>query len=227
MFGGKKTKASATKPQANPNNTNNAINGLRATIAKLDKREKHIEQQVEKCKKTAAAKVKRKDKRGAMAALKKKQLYEKQLDSIGGKKMNLETQILQLEEAVINTEAINAMKSGTQALKQNVATQDIEEIDEMMDDMHEAKDMADEINVALGQDMADFDDEDLANELAELEELDALEAVEDLPQVQTSPVTTNTDALDGLVEPPQGNTAINTAKTQEEKEEQELASLLA
>jgi charged multivesicular body protein 4 len=51
-------------------------------------------------------------------ALKRKKAYEGQIDKIMGARMTLETQVMTIENANVNLEAMNAMKSGAQTMKQ-------------------------------------------------------------------------------------------------------------
>jgi charged multivesicular body protein 4 len=50
-------------------------------------------------------------------ALKRKKAYEGQIDKIMGARMTIETQVMTIENANVNLEAMNAMKSGADAMK--------------------------------------------------------------------------------------------------------------
>merc|ERR1719385_411934 len=89
--------------------------------------------------KTARAKSKRKDKRGAIAELKKKKMLANQLNSIQGKKLNLETQIMALEDAALNAQTMKAMKA-------SIKESDLEKADEVMEDVQEQMDLVNEMN---------------------------------------------------------------------------------
>lgn len=53
----------------------------------------------------------------AMLALKKKKAYEAQVDKLSGARMTLETQLMTIEGATVNLEAINAMRQGAATLQ--------------------------------------------------------------------------------------------------------------
>lgn len=53
----------------------------------------------------------------ALMALKRKKAYEGQIDKIMGARMTIETQVMTIENANVNLEAMNAMKSGAEAMK--------------------------------------------------------------------------------------------------------------
>merc|ERR1719216_857975 len=112
MFGNQPAKKGGSgggpAPKKDPNK---AINTIRTAITQLDKRGKHLEKQIDMCKKNAQAKVKRKDRKGAMLELTKKKKLEQQLEGLWSKKLNLETQIMTLEEAMMNVQTVAAMKT--------------------------------------------------------------------------------------------------------------------
>ena len=51
-------------------------------------------------------------------ALKRKKAYEKEVDKIMGSRMTIETQVMAIENANVNLETMNAMKMGSDAMKQ-------------------------------------------------------------------------------------------------------------
>lgn len=53
---------------------------------------------------------------GAMFVLKRAKLFEKQIDQISGKKMNIEMQVMALENAAGNSDLFKVMQAGQQAL---------------------------------------------------------------------------------------------------------------
>ena len=93
--------------------------------------------------------------------------------------MTLETQVMNLESAAQNAETMKAMKSGTSQMKRIRQETDIEQGDDLMDEIKEEMEMADEISNALAQPVDPLlaDEDDL---LAELEELEAEDVTEQL-----------------------------------------------
>jgi len=227
MFGNK-PKGGSGKGSAPKKDPNHAINTLRTAITKLEKRSTHLEKQIDMCDKRAKAKVKRKDKKGALIELKKKKKLEQQQNSLMGKTLNLETQIMTLEEAMMNVETVAAMKTGAEAMKQATANTNIDDIDELNDDIAEAVDAQTEINEAMSTIIGDdFDEDELEDELRMLEELEAEEQFEDLPTI-VAPANTNsnkdnaTQILNDLPSAPTGQ----KQKAKIDEDEDELNSLL-
>ena len=111
-------------------------------------------------------------------ALKRKKAYEDQVNKIMGSRMTLETQAMAIENANVNLETMNAMKSGAEAMKQIHGKLNIDKVDSTMDDIREQMDLANEISDAIAQPVnlgIDFDEDELNQELEllEQEELDA------------------------------------------------------
>lgn len=116
---------------------------------------------------------------GALFALKRKKLYEAEIDKIANIKMTLETQVMNLESAAQNAATMQAMKTGTSQMKKIRQETDIDQVDDLMDEIKEEMEMADEISNALAQpvDPLMADEDDL---LAELQELEAEDVTEQL-----------------------------------------------
>ena len=70
---------------------------LSQSIAQFEKRERFLENKIQRCYKQAKAKAKKRDRKGALFELKKKKQLENQLNSIRTKKMNLECQIFPID----------------------------------------------------------------------------------------------------------------------------------
>ena len=178
LFGKKKAAApapGAPAPGAPPVDT---IKMLRDNLVVLEKREEHINKKIETALQEAKLKSQKKDKNGALFALKRKKMYETEVAKLQGARITLDSQILALESAAVNLETFKAMQAGAGAMKTMRGNIDADKVDEMMDDIQEEKDIHDQISEAIsrpGQDL--FNDEDLLNELAELESLE-LEADE-------------------------------------------------
>jgi len=118
---------------------------------------------------------------GALFALKRKKLYEAEIDKIANIKMTLETQVMNLESAAQNAETFKAMNAGKNAMTNIRTDTNIERVDDLMDEIKEEMEMADEISNALAQPVDPLltDEDDL---LAELEQLEADDVEEQLLQ---------------------------------------------
>lgn len=116
--------------------------------------------------------------------MKRKKLYEGEIDKIQNVKMTLETQVMNLESAAQNHETFQALKAGGSTLKEMRTQVGIDNVDDVMDQLKEEMEMNDEINNAIAQpvDPLMTDDEEL------LAELNALE-VQDLEAELLAPPT--------------------------------------
>jgi charged multivesicular body protein 4 len=187
LFGKKKAAApSNNAPTPPPVDT---IKLLRDNLLVLEKREEHIIKKIEAALAEAKQKSLKKDKNGALFALKRKKMYETEVTKLQGARITLDSQILSLESAAVNLETFKAMKAGAGAMKNMRGNIDADKVDDIMDEIQEERDIHDQISEAIsrpGQDL--FNDEDL---LAELAELDALEeeVFAETPAVSSTPQT--------------------------------------
>lgn len=177
-FGTKKEKpisstvsATSVTRQADPQAT---IVKLRENISNQEKREEHIERKIEAMKKEAKEKMAKGDKKGALFAMKRKKLFEAEIDKIQNVKMTLETQVINLESAAQNAETFKAMEEGSKTMKNIREKVGIDEVDDVMDSIKEEMEMANEINQAIAQpvDPLMADEDELLEELQELENAD-------------------------------------------------------
>jgi len=126
------------------------------------------------------------DKKGALFAMKLKKQHEAELDKIQNVKMTLETQVIHLESAEQNRETISAMKQGTSTMKNIRNEVGIDKVDDIMDEIKEEMELAEEVNNAIAQPIDPLmeDEDDLLAELEGLETAD-LEAELLRPPAQT------------------------------------------
>jgi len=224
-FGKKKKEASTTSKGtisggggggggSNPANT---VVKLREAVSNQEKREEHLQRKVDAMAVEAKAKMAKRDKKGAMFAMKRRKLYEQEITKIGNVKMTLETQMMQLESAAQNAETFSAMKAGTNAMSKIHSTVGIDQVDDLMDDIREEIENGNEINEAMAQavDPLCADEDDL---MAELEALGADDLEAEL--LEPSPAVNLPDVPDSKLP------TLNTAEAAEMKKlEAELAGL--
>jgi len=222
-FGKKKKEASTTSKGtisggggggSNPANT---VVKLREAVSNQEKREEHLQRKVDAMAVEAKAKMAKRDKKGAMFAMKRRKLYEQEIIKIGNVKMTLETQMMQLESAAQNAETFSAMKAGTNAMSKIHSTVGIDQVDDLMDDIREEIENGNEINEAMAQavDPLCADEDDL---MAELEALGADDLEAEL--LEPSPAVNLPDVPDSKLP------TLNTAEAAEMKKlEAELAGL--
>jgi len=224
LFGAGGGKQNAQKPP--PTDLNSSIQKLRQAIQTLDKREEHLEKKIVESVARAKQKSKNRDKKGALFELKKKKQLEGQLQSIQGKKLNLETQIMALEDAYLNRETLSAMQTTSQAMKSAIRETDVEKADELMEEITEAMDQVQEMNEAMAQPLgAVMDEDELEAELAELEEMEADELLTAMPATNKS-ATVKNKKEEEIVDVP--DVEVPTHKVAgKQSEEEELAELEA
>ena len=106
--------------------------------------------------------------------MKRKKMYEQEIDKIQNVKMTLETQVINLESAAQNAETFKAMEAGSKTMKKIRQDVGIDKVDDMMDNIREEMEMANEINNAISQpvDALLADEDELLAELNELEAAD-------------------------------------------------------
>jgi charged multivesicular body protein 4A/B len=109
---------------------------------------------------------------GALFAMKRKKMYEAEVDKIQNVKMTLETQVINLESAAQNAQTYKAMAAGSNTMKKIRQDVGIEKVDDMMDEIREEMELAAEINNAIAAPV----DPLMADEDELLAELNALEA---------------------------------------------------
>ena len=86
-------------------------------------------------------------------------MYEAEVAKLQGARITLENQALSLESATVNIEVFKTVEQGTAAMKGLRGNIDAERVDELMDDMAEEKDTADQISDAISRPAQDlFDD---------------------------------------------------------------------
>ncbi|CAI7569529.1 hypothetical protein N7533_002710 [Penicillium manginii] len=199
-----------------------AILLLRRQLDMLQKREKHLESQIEE-QDTVARKNVNTNKNAAKAALRRKKAYEKNLEQTTAQIVQLEQQVYSIEAANINHETLQAMQQAGQAMKIIHGGMNLEQVDETMDKLREQHQISEEIgqaitSVPLGEQL---DEDELDAELGELEQ----EAMDErMLNTGPTPVGAQLDRL-----PAAGNTELgkNKAQAEEEDEEAELAKLRA
>ncbi|KAI9730653.1 MAG: ESCRT-III subunit protein snf7 [Claussenomyces sp. TS43310] len=167
-FGGQSAQSRKASPQ-------NAIIGLRSQLDMLQKREKHLQIQMDEQDAIARQYVST-NKNAAKAALRRKKQHEHTLDQTLAQISTLEQQIYSIEAANINRETLAAMEKAGQAMKQIHGKLNIDVVDDTMEKLREQHALGEEIanaitNAPLGETVDDGDLEDELDRLAQ-EQLD-------------------------------------------------------
>lgn len=228
FFGKKQTQENTTvsaRSTITPSDPQNTIVKLRESIATQEKREEHLQKKIEQVVADAKKKMAKGDKKGALFAMKRKKMFEAEFDKIQNVKMTLETQVINLESAAQNAETFKAMEQGSKTMKKIRTEVGIEKVDEVMDEIKEEMELAQEINEAIAQPVDTLVDEDeLLAELNELEQADLEEKLLAAPSGKHEELSLPTVPDSKLAAKP----TANLAKDEEDdlkKLEAELAGL--
>ncbi|XP_045900471.1 charged multivesicular body protein 4c [Micropterus dolomieu] len=147
-----------------------AIHKLRETEEMLTKKQAYLENRIEQ-ELMIAKKNGTKNKRAALQALKRKKRLEQQLTQIDGTLSTIEFQREALENSHTNTEVLKNMGFAAKAMKKVHENMDVDKIDDLMQDITEQQDVAQEISEAISRPFGEtFDEDELLAELAELEQ---------------------------------------------------------
>lgn len=165
---------------------------MRSTLEMLEKKEKHLDTKIQQETDFARTHAST-NKNQALMALKRRKQYEIQQENIRGARFNLETQIMTIENAHINLETLQAMRAGSSAMKSIHGELDVDKVDDVMEEVREQMDLANEISTAisnpLGMDTG-IDEDELEAELERFEQeaLDA--ALLETTKLPTTPIMT-------------------------------------
>jgi len=163
-------------------------------------------------------------------ALKRKKAYEGQIEKIAGARLTIEQQLMAIEDANINVEAIGAMRSGANALRNIHGTLNIDKVDDVMDEIRDQMDLAKDITDAISQPVGfgqDFDDDELSKELDDLEQESLDSQILDVRGPIAGPVDHNvTDPLKFPVAPNNVPPVVDGLSA-EERELKELEASMA
>lgn len=163
-FGGKSAQKRKDAPK-------NAILGLRSQLEMLQKRERHLQNQMDEQDAIARKNV-ASNKNAAKAALRRKKQHEHSLEQTTAQVATLEQQIHSIEAANINRETLAAMERAGQAMQQIHGKLNIDKVDETMEKLREQHALGEEIAQAITSAPIGepIDETELEDELAELEQ---------------------------------------------------------
>jgi len=163
-FGGQNAQKKKDSPK-------NAILALRQQLDMLQKRERHLQNQMDEQDALARKHIST-NKNAARMALKRKKAFEHTLDQTTAQVSTLEQQITSIEAANINRETLAAMENAGKAMAQIHGKLNIDKVDETMEQLREQHALGEEIaNAITSNPLGEVADEaELDEELAELEQ---------------------------------------------------------
>ncbi|CAF2156754.1 unnamed protein product [Brassica napus] len=147
------------KPKKKETDTLQTLEKLNETLDMLEKKEslllKRAAQEVERAKEFTRAK----NKRAAMQCLKRKRVYEQQVEQLGNYQLRIHDQMIMLEDSKATTETVDALRSGASAMKAMQKATNIHDVDKTMDEINEQTDNMRQIQDALSAPFgSDFDE---------------------------------------------------------------------
>ncbi|XP_031375258.1 vacuolar protein sorting-associated protein 32 homolog 2-like [Punica granatum] len=196
------------------------IDRLNETLEMLEKKENFLVKKASAEMEKAKEFTKAKKKNVALQCLKKKKMYEKQIEQLGTFQLRIHDQMIMLEGAKATTETVDALRTGATTMKAMQKATNIDDLDRTMDEVNEQTENMKQIQDALSAPIgaaADFDEDELEAELEELEEAD-------LEEKLLEP-TTAAPAAPARV--PAGKQMARPAEEKNAPEEDELAALQA
>nr|XP_001918398.2 LOW QUALITY PROTEIN: charged multivesicular body protein 4a [Equus caballus]XP_008537767.1 PREDICTED: LOW QUALITY PROTEIN: charged multivesicular body protein 4a [Equus przewalskii] len=179
-----------------------AIQKLKETEKILIKKQEFLEHKIQQELQTAK-KHGTKNKRAALQALRRKKRLEQQLAQIDGTLSTLEFQREAIENATTNVEVLRTMELAAQGMKKAYQDMDIDKVDELMADITEQQEVAQQISDAISRPLGfgeDVDEDELLEELEQLEqeesarELLPVDDKEEEPPVKLPSVPTHVPA---------------------------------
>jgi charged multivesicular body protein 4 len=156
------------------------------TLEMLEKKEKVLQRKIATEIEKARDFTRAKNKRAAIQCLKRKKLYEVQVEQLGNFQLRIHDQMIMLEGAKATTETVDALRSGAAAMKAIHKATNIDDVDKTMDEINEQTENMKQIQEALSTPIgaaADIDEDELE---AELEDLEQAELEEQLLQPSTT-----------------------------------------
>ncbi|VFQ63021.1 unnamed protein product [Cuscuta campestris] len=204
--------------QKQDSNALDTLDKLNETLDMLEKKEKVLQKKASAEVEKAKEFTKVKNKRAAIQCLKRKKLYEHQIEQLGNFQLRIHDQMIMLEGAKATSETIEALRTGAAVMKAMQKATNIDDVDKTIDEINEQTENIRQIQEALSTpigSVADFDEDELE---AELEELEGAELEEELLQ----PATT---APSATVSVPSGKQAAPPVAQKNTDEEDELEAL--
>jgi len=149
-----------------------ALGKLRTNVAMLEKREAFLQAKSDAEQDRAKECLAKKNKKGALAYLKRKKVFDAQIEKCQNTRLTIEQQMMALENSNIMTQTVKGMQAADLSMKQmQKEVGGIDKVEDTLDNIRENMDEQDQISNALAGGLGNdvIDEDDLANELAELE----------------------------------------------------------
>ena len=162
-------------PPSRVNENDKVIAELKLTRDKVKNYLKNLEHNISTIQSCVKECIRNKQKDKAMLALRKQKYLQKTLEQGRNQLLNLESQILSVENALIQKDVYEAMKQGNEFLKNMNKALTVEDVATLMEETEDAIEYQQEVGRILAQQGIQEDDEEL---LHQLDVLDVEEAQE-------------------------------------------------
>ena len=177
-----------------------AISMNKNAAGKLEKRIVQLERRIQGEVIKAKEKVKAGQKQKALIHLKRKKMYEKNIESLTNQIFRLETQANALEQTAGQEQVVNAMQATKIGLEHANKKMNADDVQDMQDTLEEAMNEQQEVSQILSQELQmpglDMDDDTMLGELDDLMgEDDAVNAMNQMNQLPELPSNMPTPSL--------------------------------
>jgi charged multivesicular body protein 4A/B len=177
-------------------NTNAVLHKNKKTVETLEKRIAHLEQKIKNEVKLAKIKIKNNNKQKALLNLKKKKMYQKQIENLTAQMFNLEQQSIVLEGSILNNQIFDTMNTSKNTLKRVNKNVNVDTVEDLMDNLNTQMSEVEEVNQVLSQpiDNDEYDEDELLKELESDSETpeetnnEIMTTEINLPNVPTEPI---------------------------------------
>jgi hypothetical protein len=225
-------RSSAAAPKAPPgstaaNQTINAMQSLTEREEQLEKKKALLEKKLNDELEKAREFTRQKKKAQALMCLKKKKMYEQQLERLDALVARVMEQRNMLEEQQTTLGVLGAMQEASRAQKKTMQDMKIENIDTTLEEISEVGDQMRVINEAIAQPVGVFADMDADDLEAELADLEAEELDNQLLEPAPVPAKRLPEQQQAMPSVPQRAAASRPAKTAEELELEALQQEMA
>ena len=123
-----------------------ALNNINDQLENIDAREKLLVKKLVLLTQEAIRLKNSKNTRGAVLALKKRNMMEKELNKLGGMKLMVEQEKIQVEASINNVDIFKALKQGNSIIKSSKHEANLEGFQDLRDEIEEQQEHANEMN---------------------------------------------------------------------------------
>lgn len=151
-------------------NATQAIIGLREQLAMIDKKEEHLDRQIEEETRNAKACLSENKADPAKAALRRRKALEASQDKLSGMRLTLEIQLDALESGLFNAQIMATLSNSQKALKQIQKDLNIDKVENVMEDLRRQVEDTEYVQQAMSMPLTDalHDEDEIMRELKQL-----------------------------------------------------------